>query len=137
MDAPAFEAEVARGGFLEWASFLGNLYGTPAPAPPLDHDVILEIDVQGARQVLAVRPDAVLVLVVAPSREAQEARLRSRGEEEAELARRVSMGEGEVRAGQDLAAHIVVNDDLERATAELVGIVESYRAGRAQRLPSN
>lgn len=122
---------MARGGFLEWAGFLGNLYGTPTPAPPPGYDVVLEIDVQGARQVLGARPDVVLILVVAPSLDVQADRLRCRGEPEAELARRVSMGEDEVRSGLDMAAHIVVNDELERATAELVGIVESYRVGTA------
>ncbi len=126
-------AEADSGGFLEWAKFLGNMYGTPMPAPPPGHDVILEIDVQGAEQVLAARPDAVVVLVLAPSPEVQEERLRSRGETEPALAQRVSIGEAEVRAAQGLARHVVINDDLERATQELVGIVESYRTG----LPSN
>jgi guanylate kinase len=126
VDPETFRAEVDRGGFLEWARFLGNMYGTPMPAPPPGHDVILEIDVQGAAQVRAVRPDAVVVLVLAPSRQAQEERLRARGEAPDVVARRVSMGEAEVRAAQGLASHVVVNDDLERATQELVGIVESY-----------
>ncbi len=133
VDLPRFEAEVAKGGLLEWASFLGNLYGTPIPTPPPGHDVVLEIDVQGARQVLARQPDAVLVVVVAPSAEVQAERLRARGESESDLVRRVEIGDAEVRAGIDLHAHILVNDDLERATAELVGIVESYRVGPVHR----
>lgn len=131
VERDAFLAEVQRGGFLEWASFLGNLYGTPIPAPPPGHDVVLEIDVQGAAQVLAARPDAVVVLVVAPSRQVQRERLRSRGEPEDVVERRVSMGEAEVRKGEAMAARVLVNDDLERATEELVGIVESYRLARA------
>lgn len=129
VDPAAFGAKVDSGGFLEWAKFLGNLYGTPMPSPPPGHDVVLEIDVQGARQVLASRPDAVMILVVAPSRGAQEQRLRARGEPEEALVRRVRMGEAEVRDARGIARHVVVNDDLERATQELVGIVGSYRAG--------
>lgn len=127
VDQATFAAKVEAGGFLEWAAFLGHLYGTPFPDPPAGLDVVLEIDVQGARQVLAQRPDAVVILVVAPSEADQAARLRARGDDEAHVAARLEMGrreEGEARA---LAAHVVVNDDLERAAAELAGIVGSYR----------
>lgn len=131
VDRAEFLAEVERGGFLEWANFLGNLYGTPIPHPPPGHDVVLEIDIQGAAQVLAAQPDAVVVLVVAPSRRVQEERLRARGEPDEVVERRVSMGEAEVRRGEAIAGRVVVNDDLVRATEELVGIVESYRVARA------
>lgn len=135
VDGETFRSGVAAGLFLEWANFLGDLYGTPMPEPPPGHDLVLEIDVQGAAQVLAGRPDAVVILVVAPSRQVQEDRLRARGESEEVVVRRVRRGQLEVEEAEGLADHVVVNDDLERAVSELVGIVESYRSGRATAVP--
>ena len=64
VDRPTFEAHAAAGGFFEWAEFIGNLYGTPVPDVGADRDVLLEIDLQGARQVASLRPDATLVLLL-------------------------------------------------------------------------
>jgi guanylate kinase len=129
VDRPTFEAHAEDGGFLEWAEVFGELYGTPVPDPPEGHDVLLEIDIQGATQVRAHQPDAVVVLVLAPSRAAQEERLRGRGEDDATVSRRLAQAEREEEAGRDLADHIVVNDDLSRATEEVAAIVEGHRAG--------
>lgn len=126
---PAFEARLAAGGFLEWNEFAGNghLYGTPTLEAPPGHDVVLEIDINGAAQVARFHPEAVLVYVAAPSREAQAQRLRSRGDDETSVERRLRVGEEEDRRGRALAHHIVLNDDLARATAQLAGIIESHR----------
>jgi guanylate kinase len=129
VDRPTFEAHAEDGGFLEWAEVFGELYGTPVPDPPEGHDVLLEIDIQGATQVRAHQPDAVVVLVLAPSRAAQEERLRGRGEDDATVSRRLAQAEREEEAGRDLADHVVVNDDLSRATEEVAAIVEGHRAG--------
>lgn len=129
VDHDAFEARIAAGGFLEHAEFLGERYGTPAPDDlPDGVDLVLEIDVQGAAQVLQRSPDALLVLLVAPSREAQTERLRGRGDPEDAVQRRLAKGDEEVARGRDLGAVEVVNDDLDRAVAELASIIDGARS---------
>jgi guanylate kinase len=127
VDREAFDAHVEAGGFLEWAEVFGNRYGTPWPEPPMGHDVLLEIDVQGAAQVKQRHREAVVVFIEAPSREAQEARLRGRGDREDLIARRLVAAPEEERAGRALADHIVVNDDLHRAIEDVAAILESRR----------
>ncbi|HUC03912.1 MAG TPA: hypothetical protein VL961_00845, partial [Acidimicrobiales bacterium] len=82
VDRPTFEEAIAAGRFFEWAEFLGNLMGTPVPDPPPGADVLLEIDVQGAEQVLAQRPDATVIMLLSPSPEVQATRLAARGDDE-------------------------------------------------------
>lgn len=128
VDRATFEEAVAHGRFLEWAEFLDNLMGTPMPDPPPGADVLLEIDVQGAEQVVARRPDATVILLLPPSPEVQAERLAARGDDEEHIRRRVALGRAELERGSKIAAHTVVNDDLERAVAELAAIVEGTRA---------
>jgi guanylate kinase len=128
VDRETFEARAAAGGFLEWNSVFDHLYGTPVPEPPADCDVLLEIDVQGARDVKAALPDAVVLLVLPPSRAVQQQRLRRRGDREDSIARRVAKADEEEAAGRALADHVIVNDDLERAIDDAVGILERHRA---------
>jgi guanylate kinase len=130
VDRPTFEEKVAAGGFLEWNEVYGQLYGTPSPEPPAGSDVLLEIDVQGAADVKAQRPDSVVVLVLPPSTAAQEERLRRRGDREESIETRLAKAAEEERAGRALADHVVVNDDLSQAVDEVVGIVESHRRAR-------
>ena len=132
VDPQTFEAHLVRGGFLEFDEFLGNLYGTPVPdsLDDLDHDLLLEINVQGAAQVRRQRPDAFVILLVAPSREVQEARLRARGDDHAHVAKRLAIAAAEEVKGRALADAVVVNDDLERAVAEVAGILARRRTGR-------
>lgn len=129
-DRARFMAHVAGGGFLEWAEFLDNLYGTPVPEAPPGSDVLLEIDVQGARQVLERLPSAVVVLLVPPSSEELEARLRRRGDSEDHVRRRLEVGLRELAEGRALATQIVVNDDLERAVSEVAAIIDAARTAR-------
>jgi guanylate kinase len=126
-----FMTRVARDGFVEWTEFAGNghLYGTPTLEPPEGADVVLEIDSQGAIQVKERYPDAVLIFIAAPSREAQERRLRWRGDDEPSIQKRLAIAADEEKLGRDLADFVVVNDDLERASKELAGIVEASREG--------
>lgn len=129
VDRARFLTRAAEGGFLEWAELAANheLYGTPWPDPPEGSDVVLEIDVQGAAQVLDRHPGAVVVLVVAPSPEEQAARMRTRGDDEDHIASRLALGVEEEDQGRRLAAHVVVNDDLDRAVDELASILQRYR----------
>ena len=127
VDPAAFDAHLAGGGFLEWAEVFGHRYGTPWPDPPGGADVLLEIDVQGAAQVKARHPDALVVFVEAPSRRAQEERLRGRGDRDDVIARRLAAAPHEEAAGRALADHVVVNDDLGRAVEEVAAILESRR----------
>lgn len=123
-----FERRIADGGFLEWTDFLGNLYGTPTPVPPPGHDVVLEIELDGARQVRARHPDALVVFVVAPSRDEQIRRLRGRGDPERKVEERVRKALEEEPLGRELADAVVVNDDLDRAVAKIAALVEERRA---------
>jgi guanylate kinase len=131
VERATFEKKAAAGGFLEWNRVFDHMYGTPVPDPPAGHDVLLEIDVQGARDVKRKHPDAVVILVLPPSRQAQEARLRGRGDPEDTIARRMAQADEEEAKGRELADHIVVNDELGRAVDEVVGILEHHRRRRA------
>jgi guanylate kinase len=128
VDRATFEEGVAQGAFFEWAEFLDYLMGTPIPDPPPGADVLLEIDVQGAEQVLSQRPDATVIMLLPPSPEVQAERLAARGDDEEHIRRRVELGRSEVERGAKIAAHTVVNDDLQRAMAELTAIVDRTRS---------
>lgn len=130
VDRNRFEEHASQGGFLEWAQVLDHLYGTPVPDPPTGSDVILEIDVQGARQVLARDEDAVCILLLPPSVEEQVARLRGRGDSEDHVQRRIDLGQQEIVEARALASHEVVNDDLDRAVADLAAIIDAARRDR-------
>jgi guanylate kinase len=127
VDRATFEKHIAEGGFLEHAEFLGNRYGTPWPDLDDGRDIVLEIDVQGAEQVAARQPDALLIFLTAPSQDAQEARLRARGDGEAHVAERIREAEREVAAGRRLGAKFVVNDQLDRTVDELIAIIDEAR----------
>lgn len=122
-----FRRRVADGGFLEWAEFLGHLYGTPVPHAPPGDDVLLEIDVQGAEQVLEQFPTAVVVLLLPPSPEVQRSRLEARGDASEHIERRLRKGLEEVARGRKLARYEVVNTHVDQAVDELAGIVSETR----------
>ena len=128
VDRPAFEAHIAAGGFLEHAEFLGNLYGTPWPEEVEGRDVVLEIEVQGAAQVLERVPDALVILLEPPSPEVQAERMRLRGDDPAQIARRVEVATAEVAAGRSLGAVEVVNDDLDTTVATVAALIGARRA---------
>jgi guanylate kinase len=123
-----FEAHVAAGGFLEYAEFLGNFYGTPWPEGADDKDVILEIDVQGAAQVLERVSDCLFVLLEPPSAEVQAERLRGRGDPPEQAERRIEVAQAELAEGRRLGAICIVNDDLERTVAEVAALIAERRS---------
>lgn len=130
-----FEAEIARDGFLEWFEPYGHLKGTPK-APILEQiaagrDVLLELDVEGARAVAHAFPgDAVVAFVVAPSLEDQRERLAGRGDGPADVATRVGRAEAEQAIAAAEGFEIVVNDDLDRAYDQVVAILSRAIAAR-------
>jgi guanylate kinase len=136
VDRAAFEAKAEAGGFLEWDEHFGALYGTPIPSAPPGRDVLLEIDVRGAEQVAALHPDALVIFVAPPSREVQEARLRGRGDREEQVERRLARADMEDELGRRLAQHVVVNDDLSRATEEVAGILARHRSASPEKDPA-
>lgn len=131
VDRDRFMARVEAGGFVEWTTFPGNghLYGTPTPDPPPGRDVLLEIELDGARQIRVRYPEAVIILIVAPSVEVQRERLTRRGDHPESVEARVRVGVDEAREGRSLADHVVVNDEVDRAAGELTGIVQRHRSG--------
>jgi guanylate kinase len=131
VDADTFKAHVAENGFLEWAEFLGNLYGSPYPQAEAGSDVVLEIDVQGASHVLERVPDAVLIFLEAPSRAIQEQRLRGRGDSDELVAQRLAKSDQEADAARELCANVVVNGRLDDAVAEIEGIIAEARSARS------
>jgi guanylate kinase len=132
----AFDAMVAAGEFLEWADLFGHRYGTGradiARTLAQGIDVVLVIDVQGARQIRG-RAEAVTVFVLPPSFAALEVRLRSRSQDsEDAIRRRLATARHEIVAVEDYE-YVVVNDDLDRCVAELMAIVVAGRARRRRR----
>ncbi len=126
-----FERRVREGRFLEWVHYSGHRYGTLRDEVEArlaaGDDVVLEIELQGARAVRAALPAAVSVFIAPPSLAELAARLKGRGTESAAaIARRLHTAEGEVAAAEEFD-HIVVNDDAERAAAEVAGIIEARR----------
>ena len=122
---PAFERQVAEAGFLEWAEFAGHLYGTPRP-PVEAHlaegrPVLLEIELEGARQVRRSFPSARQLFLSPPGFDELERRIRGRGTDSEEaIARRLARARVELAAAEEFDA-VVVNGDLETALGELEG----------------
>ncbi len=136
-----FEARVADGDFVEHASYSGNRYGTLrselerhlAGGVP----VVLEIEVQGARQIRQAMPEAIQVFIAPPSNDALRARLVGRGTDAPEqVDARLRTAQRELEAQPEFG-HVIVNDRLERATDELVGIVRSSLASNAAHQAAN
>lgn len=119
----AFESMIGQGELLEWAEYAGNYYGTPRQPVEVQIErgkqVILEIELKGARQVAEVWPDALKLFILPPSYEELERRIRSRGQDgEAAIARRLERARIELAAADEFDIQIV-NDDFEKAISAL------------------
>jgi guanylate kinase len=127
-----FEDRVGEGWFAEWAEVHGRMYGTPRSeldeaATRGDH-VVLDIDVQGARQIRESVPDAKLIFVLPPSVDIMMARLAGRGTEDpGAIARRLESALDELQAVPEFD-YVVVNDDLDECLLEIRDIVERDEA---------
>jgi guanylate kinase len=129
-----FDRMIRDDELLEWAPFVDHRSGTPGrfveQALRSGRDVILEIDVKGAEQVRGRVPDALLVFLAPPSVDELERRLRGRGTEDDErIAKRLETAAWEMTQ-QGWFDHVVVNDDLVRASERVAAIIDASRAGR-------
>lgn len=130
VDRTTFEEMVSHGEMLEWAEVYGELYGTPThrvrDAIRAGKIIVLEIDVQGGLQVSKKLPEALFVFIEPPSPEILSQRLTSRGtEDQAAVQRRLSEAANETTAARESGVYnyFVLNDDLEAAVREVVGII--------------
>ncbi len=138
MNKAEFEELIERGELLEYAQFVGNYYGTPAK--PVDeklaagYDVILDIEVQGAEQVMERRPEAVSVFLFPPSFKVLEERLRARGtDREEKILGRLAQARVECKKAP-LYDYIVINDKIDTACAEAMAIITAEKCRPAERL---
>jgi guanylate kinase len=130
-DRATFEAMVERNEFMEWAEFAGNCYGTPKSwvnaQLKAGHDVLLELEVQGARQIHSQSPAAILIFISPPNFNELEERLRARATETAEIILvRLQKAKQELQE-KNVFQYEVVNDKLEDAANNLAHIVYAER----------
>ncbi len=131
-----FRERIERGLLLEYANVFGNLYGTPKDkvdeALEAGQSVVLEIDVQGGKQAKAVYPDAVMIFILPPDENALAERIGRRGRDSAEVIReRLDKAGAEIASAREHYDHMVINEDLERAIDDVVGIIEQALDGGA------
>ena len=124
-----FRKRINEGSLLEYAEVFGHLYGTPKDkvevALGTGKTIILEIDVQGAKQVRSVCPDAVMVFIFPPTEKELAQRIKNRGREGMEaVEERLEGADTEFAAAWQYYEHMVVNDDLEHAVKEVIQIIK-------------
>lgn len=131
---PEFERLRDQGEFAEWAVVGGHLYGTSGrsvqEAAERGHDILLDIDTQGAMSIRRLVPEAVLIFILPPGRAALRNRLEKRGTDGAEeIARRLGLARGEVEKCPAYD-YVIVNDDLEEAYRQLRAVVNATRCSQ-------
>ena len=131
-----FQAMIARAEFLECAEVFGNYYGTHRgileEAQAQGKDLVLDIDVQGARQLRSQIPEAVSVFILAPSRQILEQRLRARGEDREDVIQRRLRDAAEEIRNYKQYDYVLINRDLEQSDATLSAIVHAERVRRTR-----
>jgi guanylate kinase len=131
-----FRKRIEQGGLLEYAEVFGNLYGTPKDkvdeAIQAGQTVILEIDVQGGKQVKAVCPDAVMIFILPPDEKTLAHRLGGRGRDSADVVEtRLGGASNEIAAAWQFYDNMVINEDLEHAIGEVMQIIQHAQEGVA------
>ncbi|MCK4752384.1 MAG: guanylate kinase [Planctomycetes bacterium] len=124
-----FSEQIKQGNLLEYAEVFGNLYGTPKDKVEQclqsGKTVILEIDVQGARQAKHFYPDAEMIFILPPTQKELLERMNGRGREDIETAAvRLNGASGEIAAAWQYYKHMVINDDLQQAVDEVIEIIK-------------
>jgi guanylate kinase len=131
-----FEAAIAGDEFLEWAEVFGNYYGTHRSfldrARAEGKDLLLDIDVQGERQLKARVPDAVAVFVLAPSRSELEHRLRARSEDSEQVIERRLQGAAMEIRNFSAYDYVLINREIEKSVDTLASILKAERVRRAR-----
>ena len=128
VDEKAFSALEAEGRLLEWAEFAGNRYGTLRDEVfahlEAGRDVLLDVELNGAFQVMATYPDALSIFLMPPSLDELESRMRGRrGMTEAQIATRLELAGSQIERGWHRFAHVVVNADLDDTVSAIAGIL--------------
>jgi len=134
IDDGEFERRIAAGEFIEHAGYASHRYGTPRaevdPRLAEGRSVVLEIELQGARQIRETVPDAVQVFIAPPSPEDLRRRLEGRGTDSPEqITNRLAVAAQEL-AARDEFGHVIENDDVDRASRELAELVRSHLKDR-------
>jgi guanylate kinase len=133
-----FKNGIVAGKWAEWAVVHGNYYGTSADflagGLATGRDILLDLDIQGTRQILARYPSSVAIFILPPSLEVLQGRLEARGTDSPEsIALRLKNAQDEI-AQQDLFHHIIINEQLSQAVQELISIIAKYRTQRRRLL---
>ena len=128
-----FAGKIKEGKWAEWAEVHGNFYGTSAEvlneALASGREVLLDIDVEGTKQILKRYPDGITIFIMPPTPEILRKRIESRGSDSREvIERRLQNAEKEISL-RGMYMHVIVNDSLQKAVTELVSIVERYGKG--------
>jgi guanylate kinase len=131
-----FEERVDRGEFLEYAEVFGNYYGTHRSvleqAQQEGKDLVLDIDVQGARQLKVAIPEAISIFVLPPSREVLEQRLRARSQDSEDVIQRRLKGAAEEVRNYSQYDYVVINREIDESSARLASIVKAERLRKAR-----